>query len=237
MRNSLAIMRRELKSYFNSPIAYIYSMVFLVFIGWFFFRIFFIAGQAEMRSFFIILPWVFLFLIPAITMRLWSEEKKLGTLEIVMTLPVRDHEVVAGKFMASLAFFVFTILMTFPIPMTVSLVGNPDPGPIIGGYLGAVLMGGAYLAIGLFCSSLTENQIVAFILGVVLCFFLFIIGEDFVLMSSPGFTVPLFSYLGLGAHYRSIMRGVVDSRDIVYYVSVIFIFLYFNVKILENRKL
>jgi ABC-2 type transport system permease protein len=237
VRNTAAIFKKELKSFFNSPIAYIYTTVFLAFMGWFFFRSFFVIGQAEMRLFFNILPWVFLFLIPAITMRLWSEERKLGTLEIIMTLPVRDIEVVAGKFLASAAFLVFTIVLTFPIAVTVFLLGDPDPGPILGAYIGAVLMGGAYLAVGLFASSLTENQIIAFIVGVVLTFFLFIIGEDFILVSSPEFLAPVLSYLGLGTHYRSLMRGVVDSRDLVYYFSVIFFFLYANVKILETRKI
>jgi ABC-2 type transport system permease protein len=146
MRNIAAIFSKELKSFFNSPIAYIYTTVFLVFVSWFFFRSFFVFGQADMRLFFSILPWVFLFLIPAITMRLWSEERKLGTLEILMTLPVRDYQVVAGKFLASLTFMAFSLALTFPVVLTVSLLGNPDPGPIIGGYLGAILMGAAYLA-------------------------------------------------------------------------------------------
>ena len=237
MRNIAAIFSKELKSFFNSPIAYIFTTVFLVFVSWFFFRSFFVFGQADMRPFFSILPWVFLFLVPAITMRLWSEERKLGTLEILMTLPVRDHQVVAGKFLASLAFMAFSLALTFPMVLTVSLLGNPDPGPIIGGYLGALLMGAAYLAIGLFSSSLTENQIVAFIVGIVLTFLLFIIGEDFILVAVWDAVAPILVYLGLGAHYRSIMRGVVDSRDLVYYFSVIFFFLYLNVKMLENRKL
>jgi ABC-2 type transport system permease protein len=237
MRNVAAVTGRELRSYFNSPIAYIYTTVFLVFMGWFFFRGFFLAGEASMREFFTLLPWVFLFIIPAITMRLWSEERKLGTLEIIMTLPVRDEELVAGKFLAGLAFLSFTLALTAPLYLTVHLLGQPDPGPVIGGYLGALLMGGAYLAVGLFCSSLTENQIVAFILGVVICFGLFIVGENFVIVSAPGFLAPILSALGLGAHYRSILRGVLDSRDLLYYLSVVFFFLYLNVKVLENRKL
>jgi ABC-2 type transport system permease protein len=237
MRNAVAIAARELRSYFNSPIAYIYTTVFLVFMGWFFFRGFFLAGEASMREFFILLPWVFLFLIPAITMRLWSEERKQGTLEILMTLPLSDAEVTAGKFLAGLSFLAFTLALSLPIYLTVRLLGSPDPGPVIGGYLGALLMGGAYLAVGLFCSSLTENQIVAFIVGVVICFSLFMVGENFVLVAAPASLAPFLSALGLGAHFRSILRGVIDSRDLIYYLSVIFFFLYLNVKVLEQRKI
>ncbi len=237
MRNVAAIFGRELRGYFNSPIAYLCTTVFLVFMGWYFFRGFFLVGQADLRVFFTILPWVFLFLVPAVTMRLWSEEKKLGTIEVLMTLPVRDAEAVGGKFLAGLAYLVFALLLSFPIPLTVWLLGKPDPGPIWGGYLGALLMGAAYLAIGLWCSSLTENQIVAFILGVVMAFALFIVGEDFVLVTAPSALAPVLAYLGLGTHYRSVLRGVADSRDLVYYGSVILLFLYANVKTLESRKL
>ncbi len=231
-----AIFARELRTYFNSPIAYIWTSVFLVFTGWFFFKGFFLAGQAEMRLFFNLLPWVYLFLVPGLAMRLWSEERKLGTIEVLMTLPVRDGQAVAGKFLAALAFLAFSLVMTFPIPLTVALLGRPDAGAILGGYLGALLMGGAYLAIGLCCSGLTENQIVAFITGVVACFALFIVGEDFVIMSAPSALAPVLSYVGLGSHYRSILRGVIDSRDVVYYVSVIAFFLYANVRALAERK-
>ncbi len=236
MRNILAVAGRELKGFFNSPIAYIYTTVFVVFMGWYFFKGFFLGGRADMRQFFVVLPWVFLFLVPAITMRLWSEERKLGTLEILMTLPVRDHEVVAGKYLASLAFLAFTLAATFPVALTVRLLGQPDMGPVVGGYLGALLMGGAYLAVGLCCSSLTENQIVAFLLGIVSTFFLFILGEDYVIVSAPAYAAPVLSYLGLGAHYRSVMRGVLDSRDLVYYLSVVGLFLWANTKIIESRR-
>jgi ABC-2 type transport system permease protein len=237
MSNVKAIFARELRNYFNSPIAYIYTGVFLVFTGWFFFKGFFLAGQAEMRLFFELLPWVYLFLVPAMAMRLWSEERKLGTIEVLMTLPVRDHQAVAGKFLAGLAFLAFGLAMTLPIPLTVAFLGRPDPGPILAGYLGALLVGGAYLAIGLCCSGLTENQIVAFVTGVVACFALFIVGEEFVIISAPAAAAPLLSYFGLGSHYRSILRGVIDSRDLVYYASVIAFFLYANVRTLAGRKL
>lgn len=236
MRNTLAIFQKEFKSYFNSPIAYIFIITFILFSSWLFFRTFFLIGQAHLRPLFGILPWLFLILAPAITMRAWAEEKNLGTMEILMTLPIKDHEVVLGKFLASFLFIITTVLLTFPLPLTVYILGEPDTGTIVGGYLGACLMGGAYLAIGLFISSLTKNQIVAFIISIVICFALLIIGEDFVLMSIPSMIAPIFAYLGLGAHFESISRGVIDSRDLIYYFSVIGFFLFLNTLAIESRK-
>lgn len=236
MNDIVAIFKREFRSYFDSPIGYIFITAFLVLTGWFFYSSFFISNYAGMRGFFDLLPWMFLFFVPAVTMRLWSEEKKLGTMELLMTLPVKDRDVVLGKFLASFVFLSTTILMTFPLMMSVMMLGNPDSGPIIGGYLGAILMGGAYLSIGMFASSLNENQIVAFILGVVICFALFMVGESFVLIRVPGSWATVFQFLGLGAHFRSIGRGVIDSRDIIYYLSVISFFLFLNLRSLESRK-
>jgi ABC-2 type transport system permease protein len=236
MRNTLAIFQKEFKSYFNSPIAYIFIITFILFSSWLFFRTFFLIGQAHLRPLFGILPWLFLILAPAITMRAWAEEKNLGTMEILMTLPIKDHEVVLGKFLASFLFIITTVLLTFPLPLTVYILGEPDIGTIVGGYLGACLMGGAYLAIGLFISSLTKNQVVAFIISIVICFALLIIGEDFVLMSIPSMIAPIFAYLGLGAHFESISRGVIDSRDLIYYFSVIGFFLFLNTLAIESRK-
>jgi ABC-2 type transport system permease protein len=236
MRIVAALTKKEFKGYFQSPIAYIYLVAFLVFTAWFFFRGFFVMNVATMRGFFSLMPWTFLFLIPAVTMRLWAEEQKLGTMEVLMTWPLREYEAVLGKFLAGLGFLSVSLLLTLPLAITVFLVGDPDPGPILAGYLGLLFMGGAYLAIGLFASSLSENQIVAFIVGVFLTFVLFVIGEDFVLVAVPGSLAPLFGSLGLGAHFSSISRGVIDSRDVIYYLSVIFFFLYLNVRRLESRK-
>jgi ABC-2 type transport system permease protein len=236
MRNTGPIFKREFAGYFNSPIAYIFITVFLGLSSWLFFKGFFVMGEASMRIFFGFLPWMFLFFIPAITMRLWAEEKKVGTMELLMTLPVTDVEAVLGKYLASLAFLGVSLLLSFMVPLVVSALGNPDPGQIAGGYMGAVLMGAAFLAIGLFISSLTENQIVAFIISVVAIFGLFILGEDFVLFGLPDWLVPVFSFLGLGGHYDSISRGVIDSRDVIYYVSIVVFFLYLNVKSIESRK-
>ena len=236
MRNTMPIFRREFVSYFNSPIAYIYLTVFIGLSSWLFFKGFFLIGEASMRPFFGLLPWVFLFFLPAVTMRLWAEEKKVGTMELLMTLPVTDFEAVLGKFLASFAFLLVSLGLTFILPIVVGVLGDPDPGQIFGGYLGAVLIGAAYLSVGLFISSLTENQIVAIIASVVVIFGLFILGEDFVLFGVPDWLVPVFSFLGLGGHFDSISRGVIDSRDIIYYLSVIGVFLYLNVKSIEARK-
>ena len=189
-----------------------------------------------MRGFFGLMPWIFLFFIPAVTMKLWAEEKKIGTIEILMTLPIRDYEVVIGKFLACLALFAVTILLTLVIPFSVMYLGSPDVGTLITGYIGLLLMGGAYIAIGFFASTLTENQIVAFIIGIAICFALLLIGEDIVLFKTPNWLFPIFSYLGLGAHYSSILRGVLDSRDIIYYLSVIGFFLYLSTLAVESRK-
>lgn len=236
MSTTGTIFRRELNGYFSAPVAYIVILAFLGVTHWLFFRTFFLAGQSSLRPFFSLLPWIFLFLGPALTMRVWAEEKKLGTLEVLMTFPVREREAVLAKFLAAFTFLVITLGLTVSLPLTVMAVGSPDPGPILGGYLGACLLGGAYLAIGLFASSLTENQIVAFILAIIVCFALLVIGEDIVLFSLPAALVPLCAWLGLGAHFESIGRGVIDSRDILYYLSVIVFFLFLNQLALESRK-
>lgn len=230
------IMSKELRSYFNSPLAYIFITVFLAFTSWLFFRGFFLSGFASMRSYFSFLPWVFLFLIPAISMRVWAEENKMGTMEILLTSPITEWEAVFGKFFASFAFLVLTLLLSGIIPIILFFVGEPDWGVIIGGYFGAILLGGAYLAIGLWISSMTNNQITAFIFSVITVFTLFIISQPIVLETTPSFLVPFVKYLGMGSHFGSILRGVIDFRDIVYYVSLIGVFLYLNTSSLVSRK-
>ncbi|MFH1029890.1 MAG: ABC transporter permease subunit [bacterium] len=236
MRNIITIFKKELASYFNSPIAYIFLAVFLIISNWLFFQNFYIIGQANMRNYFILLPWIFLFLTPAITMRIWAEEKKAGTLELLLTLPVKDWEVVAAKFLSALAFLTFALLLSFTIPFTIARLGNMDWGPVFGGYIGAILMGGAYLSLGLFISSLTKNQIIAFLIGVVCCFGIFIIGADFVLQKMSGSITPLLQFLGIGSHFNNIGKGIIDSRDLIYYTSFIFLFLYLNIKSIESRN-
>jgi len=236
MRNVAAIARREFQGYFNSLIAYVFLVIFLLLTGWMFFRVFFLNGQASMRLMFDIMPWVYLFFVPAITMRLWAEEKKVGTMELLMTLPVRDVEAVLGKFLAALGLLALALALTFPIPLIVAVLGNLDFGPVVGGYIAAILLGAAYLAIGVFVSSLTQNQIVAFILSVVIVFVLYMIGSDIVLYSVPAPVASVLEYVSLGTHFESIGRGVIDSRDVIYYLSVIGFFLYLNVRSIESRK-
>lgn len=189
-----------------------------------------------MRGYFSLLPWLYLIFVPAISMRSWAEEKKIKTLELLLTWPINDVEVVIGKFLASFCFLAISLLLSITIPISIAILGNPDGGAIVGGYIGGLFLGGAYLAIGLWISSLTENQIVAFIMGVVITFLFFMIGNPFVTMLAPAPLVPLFNYLGLGNHFESIGRGVIDSRDIIYYISLIGFFLFLNVRSLESRK-
>jgi ABC-2 type transport system permease protein len=236
MSSILTIFKKEFKSFFISPIAYVFITVYLVITGFLFFQSFFLINQADMRGYFGLLPWVFLFFVPAITMRSWAEEKKVKTLELLLSWPVSDFQVVFGKFLAAFGFLSIAILLSVTIPITISILGSPDPGPIIGGYMGALLMGAAYLSIGLWVSSYTENQIVAFILGVVVTFVFFFIGSPFVTMVAPSWLVPIMNYIGLGNHFESIERGVIDSRDILYYLSITGFFLFLNVQSLGSRK-
>jgi ABC-2 type transport system permease protein len=229
------LFKKELLGYFNSPIAYIFIGVFLITGNWLFFKNFFLIGQANLRPYFDLLPWIFLFLSPAITMRLWAEEKKSGTIEFLLTLPVTDWQVVLAKFLGALVFLAISLVLSISLPLSVGQLGNIDWGPVIGGYIGALFLGGAYLAVGLFISSLTKNQIIAFLAGLAACFAAFIIGEGFVLMGAPGSLAPLLRFLGLGSHFYSIARGVIDSKDIIYYCSFIFIFLWLNARVIESR--
>jgi len=232
----IAVFKKEFVSYFISPIAYVFIIVFLIGTNFMYFQPFFLINQADMRSYFELLPWVFLFFVPAITMRSWAEEKKSKTIELLLTWPLSDAQVVFGKFLASLAFLAAAVILSITIPITLFIIGSPDPGPIIGGYAGALLMGSAYLAIGLWVSSHTENQIVAFILAWVAMFALMIVGHPLVTMKVPAALVPLFSYLGLFTHFESIGRGVIDTRDVIYYLSMTGVFLFLNAQTLGSRK-
>ncbi len=235
LRTTYYLFKKELMSYFNSPIAYIFIGVFLVVGNWLFFKNFFLFGQANLRPYFDLLPWIFLFMSPAVTMRLWAEEKKSGTIEFLLTLPVTDWQVVIAKFLGALTFMAIALALTFTLPLTVSGLGNIDWGPVIGGYIGSIFLAGAYLSLGLFISSLTKNQIIAFILAMMASFVAFMIGADFVLFGAPQFLVPIMEFLGLGSHFYNISKGIIDSRDIIYYSSFIFLFLWLNVRVIESR--
>jgi ABC-2 type transport system permease protein len=224
MRQAIQIFRKDFRSYFVSPIAYIVIAIFLLVTGWFFFATFFLFGQANLRNFFSLLPIIFSFVIPAITMRLVSEELNIGSYEILLTMPVTFSGVIVGKFMAALAFVVAMLLPTAAYPVTVALLGQLDWGPVLGGYIGAVLLGGAFCAVGLFASSLTRNQIVAFIIGMAICFTLTLI--DKMLFFLPRSLLGVLAYLGADFHFQNISKGIIDSRDVVYFASVVFIGLY-----------
>lgn len=235
LKTIYVLFKKELMQYFNSPIAYIFIGVFLVVGNWLFFSSFFLIGQTSMRSFFALLPWIFLFMTPAITMRLWAEEKKSGTIEFLLTLPVTDWQVVLAKFFGALSFLFVSLLLTITLPITLAFLGNADFGPIVGGYLGALFLGGAYVSLGLFISSLTKNQIISFIVSLAACFIFLIVGADFVLAGAPKFLQPIMQFIGLGSHFDNISRGIIDTKDIIYYGSFMFLFLWLNVRVIEKR--
>ena len=235
MRAVWAIARKEFRGAFVSPVAYAYLVVFLAFTNWFFFRGFFVIGEASLRGFFSLLPWTLVFLVPALTMRMLSEERKFGTLEVLLTWPVREFEAVLGKFLGGVGLLAVSLAATFPIALSVFALGDPDRGPVLAGYLGLGFFGAAALAVGLYASALTENQIVAYVAGVAMTFALFVAGEDFVVVAAPPALAPLLSGAGLGAHYWSIGRGVIDTRDLLYFAAVIFFFLYLTTRRLQRR--
>lgn len=218
------IFKREFSAYMASPVAYIVISVFLIITGWFFFTPFFLQNQASLRNFFSLLPLVFSFVIPAITMRLLSEEFSVGSYETLLTLPVTFSDVVLGKFLAATGFTAAMLAPTLSYPLTVSVLGALDWGPVLGGYLGALLLGAAFSAIGLLASSLTRNQIVAFIVGTAICFSLCLI--DKMLFFLPQSLLGFFEYLGADFHFQNIAKGILDTRDILYFISVGFIGLY-----------
>ena len=232
-----AIFKKEFKGYFNSLMAYFFIVVFLGVVNFLFiWFILFPSKQASLREyfeFFIYGLWIF---VPAITMRSWAEERKLKTDELLLTLPVRDYEAVLGKYFASLAFLGLVLVLSAMAPITVALVGSPDWSPIFAGYLGLFLLGASFAAIGTAISSMTENQFIAFLVTVVICVGLLAIEELGAMLPLPDFLVYLITFLDVGHHFNSIGRGVIDSRDVIYYLSVIVFFLFLNVRAVERRK-
>jgi len=224
MRQIIHILNKELKDYFISPIAYIVISIFLLVTGWFFFTTFFLYNQADLRNFFSLLPIIFSFVIPAITMRLFSEELNVGSYEILLTLPVTFTDIIIGKFLAGVVFISVALIPTLSYPIFITFLGQLDWGPVMGGYIGAVLLGGAFTAVGLFASSLTRNQIIAFIVGMMICFFLTLI--DKMLLFFPESMLGIIGYLGADFHFKNISKGIIDSRDILYFLSIIFLGLY-----------
>lgn len=230
------IIKRELYAYFTSPIAYIVGTIFILLSGIFFFNTFFLALRAELRGFFELLPIFFSFLIPALTMRVFSEEKKTGTIETLVTLPVKTVDIVIGKYMAVLIATMVMLAPTLFYVVTCFLFASSgvDIGPILGGYFGSFLLAAAFCAIGIFCSAITENQIVAFLLSLSICLFLTFIMVFLIFL--PGIIVPAATFISAQGHFRSIARGIIDSRDILYFISVSIVFIILTVNVINNEK-
>jgi len=235
MQNIKHIFRKEFKTYFISPIAYIVISVFLIIIGWLFFSTFFLEKQANLTKFFSLLPITFAFIIPAVTMRLFSEEINIGSYELLITLPLSFRDIILGKFLAAVAFVAIMLSPTLLYAVSTSLIGDLDWGPIIGGYFGALLLGASFSAVGLLASSFTKNQVVAFIIGMAICFSLTLL-IDFVLFFIPNVFIGFFQYLSANHHFQNIAKGVLDLRDIIYFLSLSFIALYATNLVIEEKK-
>jgi hypothetical protein len=225
-------MTKELKSYFNSPIAYIVITIFLVFTGFFFFKDFFYFNQADAESF-QMMPLMLCFVIPGSYMRLLSEERQSGSFEILMTLPVSSRDIALGKFLAGTIFSVVMISPTLMYLVTVVMLGSPDFGPVIGGYIGVILLSAAYTSIGLLASSFTRNQIISFISAWAACFSLWLIDKAVIFLPSK---LGFISYFGTDYHFQNIAKGLIDSRDIIYFISICALSLMFTVKVIEERR-
>ncbi|TAK53735.1 MAG: ABC transporter [Bacteroidetes bacterium] len=228
------IFLKELRSYFNSPVAYIVIVGFLAILGWFFTTNIFLMNVSSLRIVFEITPFLLIFFGPLITMRLLSEEMKSGTLELLMTKPLQEYEIVIGKFLAAWALFFFTLLPTISYYITVAILGKLDIGPVIGGYLGLMFIGGVFIAVTVFSSSITENQIVAAIVGFIIVFALFML--DKVLYVVPSDIATVVEYLSIDYHFSNIARGVIDTRDVIYYLSMIAFSLMLGTFMLQRKR-
>jgi ABC-2 type transport system permease protein len=241
MRNTLIVARRELGGYFATPVAVVFIVIFLALQGALTFNLgnFFDRGQADLAPFFSFVPWVFLLLVPAITMRLWAEERRLGTIELLLTLPITQGQAVVGKFLAAWAFCAIALVLTFPFVITVNVLGQPDNAVIATGYLGALLVAGSFLAIGAAMSAVTKNQVIAFVLGVAVCF-LFAVASyplvlDFLSRNAPE-AANIVRRLSVTERFGAFTRGVVSLRDIIFFASFIGFWLFLNTVIVEQRK-
>jgi ABC-2 type transport system permease protein len=236
------IFKRELASYFATPLAYVFILIFLVLSGVFTFYLggFFESGQANLSPFFNFHPWLYLFLVPAIAMRLWAEERKSGTIELLMTLPITRFDAVTGKFLAAWAFAGLALLLTFPMVITVNYLGEPDNGAIITGYIGSWLLAGAYLAIGSCMSALAKNQVIAFILAVSVCFLFIVSGFPMVLDGfsgwAPQWLVDAVASLSFLSRFDAISKGVIDLRDLLYFLTLIAAWLAATAVVIDLKK-
>ncbi|MEE3237170.1 MAG: ABC transporter permease subunit [Pseudomonadota bacterium] len=237
-----ALFRRELNSYFATPVAYVFIVIFLVLMGTFTFYLggFYEQGQADLRPFFNFHPWLYLFLVPAISMRLWAEERKSGSVELLMTLPITAWQAVLGKYLAAWTFTGIALALTFPIWITVNYLGDPDNGTILAAYIGSFLMAGGFLAIGSCLSAFTRNQVIAFVISIVVCFGFLLSGFPMVLDVFRGWLpqviVDAIASLSFLTHFTNISRGVIDFRDLVYFGLLIGTFLYANTIILQWKQ-
>lgn len=242
MRNISIIAKREIKGYFTTPLAYIFIVIFLALTGAFAFFIggFFNREQASLVTFFMYHPWLYLMLVPAIAMRLWAEERKTGTIEILMTLPVSTPEAVLGKFLAAWGFTGIALSLTFPMWITVNVLGDPDNGVILASYLGSFLMAGAFLAIGSCISALTKNQVIAFIVAATVCFLFTMSGLDLVLSFfrdwAPDGMVRTIASMSFLTHFSAVMKGVIDVRDLIFFGSLIAFWLFANIIVIDLKK-
>jgi ABC-2 type transport system permease protein len=242
MNGLAAIYRREVASYFATPLAYVFIVIFLVLAGLFTFSLggFYASGQADLVPFFTFHPWLYLFLVPAVAMRLWAEERRSGSIELLLTLPVRPGVAVLAKFLAAWTFVALALALTFPMWLTVNYLGKPDNGAILAAYLGSLLMAGGFLAVGSCLSAATRNQVIAFILTVVVCFALLLAGFPLVLDAFRGWApqgvLDAVAALSFLTHFRAISKGVLDLRDLLYFGMTIAVWLYATTLVLELRK-
>jgi len=242
MSSLISIFRREMYSYFASPLAYIFLVIFLVLSSGmaFYMGSLYERGQADLLPFFSFHPWLYLFLVPALAMRLWAEERKTGTIELLLTLPVTVTQAVIGKFLAAWFFIGLALLLTFPVWITINYLGDPDNGVVLASYLGSWLLAGAFLSVGSGISATTNNQVIAFIVTVVVCFLLVLAGFPLVLAAfrswAPNAVVDAVSSLSFLSHYQAISRGVLDMRDLVFFVLVICAWLFATVLIINMKK-
>jgi ABC-2 type transport system permease protein len=240
--NIRTIMKRELGGYFTSPIAYVFLVIFLVLTGFFTFTVgsFFERGEASLVSFFTWHPWLYLFLVPAVGMRLWSEERRLGTLELLLTMPITTWQAILAKFLASWLFLALALLLTFPVVLTVNYLGDPDNGVILAGYVGSFLLSGAYLAVSCMTSALTRNQVISFILAVMICLFLILAGytpvTDLLTRWANPLVVQVVAAFSFMTHFEGFQRGVLDLRDVVFFASVIGFALFTTGVIIRNQR-
>lgn len=236
MNRTITLAKKEIRSYFNSPLGYLVAGVFLAASGYLFMQSFFLNGQATMRNFFALMPVILLFILPALTMASWAEEKRSGTAEVLLTLPVENRQAVLGKFLAAFAYLAILLAFTLVIPFMLGKLGAPDRGLIYAGYLGTLFLGAAYIAIGLWVSSVTRNQITAFLMALVVIFFFYISGSAYLTGMVPASVGALGKELSLATHFNSMLRGVLSLKDLVYYLSIVVFFLFLNTQGVTERK-